>query len=191
MRKVEQRLPGGTILVAIDIGEAVTAPPGKHLEADALNGGSLTLLPANIEGEPLTTRLRDGVTLEAFVPGLASRIEPGPPLLSRNGTGSSSRARVPDPVRNYVIRQVIAIVEPRQPSARPWPTDRALDRWPLARGASSARSSLGQDAANRRVAEVGDDDAATTASPLMLWGLVEIRDRLPHRLKPRRSLFVT
>ena len=65
-------------------------PPGRALIGDVREGGGL---PAT-----MTTRLRDGVTLEAFVPGLASRIEPGHWLVF---TGEG------DPVRNYVIRQVM------------------------------------------------------------------------------------
>lgn len=87
--------PGATNPVAVfDVREA--------------NGGTLTLLPANIEGEALTTTLQAGVRLEAFAPGQPSRIEPGQWLVF---TGEG------DPVRNYVIRQVIAIAEPGAPLA--------------------------------------------------------------------------
>ncbi len=82
--------------------------PVAAFDVREVNGATLTLLPANIEGEPLTTTLQAGVTLEAFVPGLATRLEPGQWLVF---TGEG------DPVRNYVIRQVIAIVDPGAPLA--------------------------------------------------------------------------
>lgn len=82
--------------------------PVAVFDVREVNGGTLTLLPANIEGEALTSTLQAGVRLEAFAPGQPSRIEPGQWLVF---TGEG------DPVRNYVIRQVIAIAEPGAPLA--------------------------------------------------------------------------
>ena len=84
------------------------ARPAAIFDVREANGPSLTLLPANIEGESLTVTLAAGVVFEALVPGLPSRIEPGQWL-----TFIGER----DPVRNFVIRQVIAITEPGAPHA--------------------------------------------------------------------------
>jgi hypothetical protein len=84
------------------------ANPVAVFDVREANGASLTLLPANIEGEALTVTLQAGARLEAFVPGLPSRIEPGHWLIF---TGER------DPVRNYVIRQIIVITEPGAPLA--------------------------------------------------------------------------
>ncbi|MDE2670666.1 MAG: hypothetical protein OXI51_13560 [Chloroflexota bacterium] len=86
-----------------EAGPFVTPPPANPaatFDVREANGATLTLLPANIEGDAFTATLSPGVTLEAFVPGLPSRIEPGAWLTF---IGEQ------DPVRNYVIRQVIAI----------------------------------------------------------------------------------
>ena len=84
------------------------ANPAAVFDVREANGASLTLLSANTEGEALTATLQAGATLEAFVPALASRIEAGH-WLTFVGEG--------DPVRNYVIRQVIAIEQPGAPQA--------------------------------------------------------------------------
>ena len=84
------------------------ARPAAIFDVREANGASLTLLPANIEGEALTATLAAGVVLEALVPGPPSRIEPGQWLIFIGER---------DPVRNFVIRQVIAITEPGAPQA--------------------------------------------------------------------------
>ena len=84
------------------------ARPAAVFDVREINGATLTLLSANTEGEPLTVALPPGVVLEALVPGLPSGIERGQ-WLTFTGEG--------DPVRNYVIRQVIVIREPGAPLA--------------------------------------------------------------------------
>ena len=94
-----------------EAGAFVTPQPANPVavfDVREANGASLTLLPANIEGEAFTATLLAGVTLEAYVAGLPSGIEPGAWLVF---TGER------DPVRNYVIRQVIAIRDPGAPGA--------------------------------------------------------------------------
>ncbi|HCU99684.1 MAG TPA: hypothetical protein DGL25_00660 [Dehalococcoidia bacterium] len=80
-----------------------TSQPAAVFDVREANGTSLTILPANIDGEALTIELADGVTLEGFVAGRPADIEPGTSL---------TFIGEPDPVRNFVIRQVIAIREP-------------------------------------------------------------------------------
>ena len=82
------------------------ARPVAVFDVREANGPTLTLLPANVEGEALTATLPAGVALEALVPGPPAAIEPGH-WLTVIGDG--------DPVRNYVIRSVIAIREPGAP----------------------------------------------------------------------------
>lgn len=94
-----------------EAGPFVTPPPANPaatFDVREANGATFTLLPANIEGDAFTATLSPNVTLEAFVPGLPSRIEPGTWL-----TFIGER----DPVRNYVIRQVIAIRDAGAPGA--------------------------------------------------------------------------
>ncbi len=89
---------------------AVPAParPVAVFDVREANGATLTLLPANVEGEALTATLAAGVALEALVSGPPAAIEPGH-WLTVIGDG--------DPVRNYVIRGVIVIREPGAPLA--------------------------------------------------------------------------
>ncbi len=89
---------------------ATPAPayPIATFDVREADGARLTLLPANIDGEALSVTLREGVTLEALVPGPPSRLAEGQWLLLI-GEG--------DPVRNSVIRQVIALTEPGAPGA--------------------------------------------------------------------------
>lgn len=82
------------------------ALPAAVFDVREANGATLTLLPANIQGQAFTATLSPGVMLEALVPGPPSRIEPGHWLIF---IGED------DPVRNYVIRQVITITEPSAP----------------------------------------------------------------------------
>lgn len=94
-----------------EAGPFVTPQPANPVavfDVREVNGASLTLLPANIEGDAFTATLQAGVTLEAYVPGPASRIEPGTWLTF---VGEQ------DPVRNYVIRQVIAIEDAGTPQS--------------------------------------------------------------------------
>ena len=84
------------------------AQPAAVFDVREANGASLTLLPANAEGQSLTVTLPPGVVLESLVPGLPSHIEPGQWLVF---IGED------DPVRNFVIRQLIVIQEPGEPLA--------------------------------------------------------------------------
>ncbi len=85
------------------------ANPAAVFDVREADGDALTLLPANIEGEAFTATLSPGAAFEAFAPGLPADVEAGH-WLTVIGEGG-------DPVRNYVIRQVIVIREPGTPAA--------------------------------------------------------------------------
>jgi len=79
------------------------ALPVATFDVREADGAEVTLLPANIEAEAFTATLPAGVAVEALVPGTPDQLEAGQWLVF---VGER------DPVRNYVIRQVIAIREP-------------------------------------------------------------------------------
>ena len=79
------------------------ALPVAIFDVREANGAEVTLLPANIEADAFTATLPPGVALEALIPGTPDQLEAGQWLVF---VGER------DPVRNYVIRQVIAIREP-------------------------------------------------------------------------------
>ncbi len=84
------------------------ARPTALFDVREANGASLTLLPANIEGEAITVALAAGAEIEALVPTDSTAIAPGHWLMFLGAA---------DPVRNFVIRRVIALREPGAPQA--------------------------------------------------------------------------
>ncbi len=84
------------------------ARPVALFDVREADGQELTLLPANIEAEALTVVLAAGTTIEALVPTTLDAIAPGHWLTI---LGNS------DPVRNFVIRQIILLLEPTAPAA--------------------------------------------------------------------------
>lgn len=84
------------------------ASPATRFDVREASGGALTLAPASHEGQPLTVALDPAAAVEALLPLDPAAIAPGHWLTVLGE---------PDPVRNFVIRRIVALREPSAPAA--------------------------------------------------------------------------
>ena len=84
------------------------ASPVTRFDVREASGGALTLAPASHEGQPLTVALDPATAVEALLPLAPDAIAPGHWLTVLGE---------PDPVRNFVIRRIVALREPSAPAA--------------------------------------------------------------------------
>lgn len=88
--------------------EPPPASPVTRFDVREASGGTLTLAPASHEGQPLTVALAPAAAVEALLPLAPDAIAPGHWLTVLGE---------PDPVRNFVIRRIVALREPSAPAA--------------------------------------------------------------------------